>query len=78
MAPILVLVWVLSVCVAALDTVLGLAFVFLPCCLVLVPCQLYLYVVASRHYRSPGDTSHHEAGRSSNTRDFVIAGQDVY
>lgn len=51
MAPILIFIWVLSGGVAALDTGLGLAVVFLLSCLVLVPCQLYLYIVASRHYR---------------------------
>ena len=55
--------WLLSGVLAVLDTlllslpVLGLAVVFLPACLVLVPCQLYLYVVASRHYRSEGVSS---------------------
>ena len=56
-APILLVIWLVSGGLAAIDTavfsrpVLGLALVFLPSCLALVPCQLYLYIVASRHYK---------------------------
>ena len=59
MGPILICIWVGSGGVALLNPPLGLALVFLPSCLLLVPCQLYLYVVASRHYRSGGVSSQH-------------------
>ena len=57
LAPALLVIWLVSGGLAALDTtffsrpLLGLTMVFLPSCLALVPCQLYLYIVASRHYK---------------------------
>ena len=62
--PAIVCVWLLSLSVSLVDQVMvvpsptslqssNLAFIilYIPGCVTLIPCQVYLYLVASRHYR---------------------------